>query len=199
MVNFNLIILSKKTKYFLIYIYYNLYIFLYGFKLNQNQINIYILPKNLLYILTFLKYNSVSNLINLVDIVVVDNISFNKYRFEITYIFWNIFYEYRINLKLFTNGYNLVYSLSQLYKSSIWLERELWDFFGIKFLFHTGLRKILTDYGFKGHPLKKDFPLLGYIDIYYDDSIQAIKYNPIELAQSLRFFKFENPWNKWYI
>jgi NADH:ubiquinone oxidoreductase subunit C len=64
---------------------------------------------------------------------------------------------------------------------------------GIKFLFHYGLRKILSDYGFKGHPLRKDFPLIGYCDVYYDDSIQSIKYNPIELAQSLRFFKFENP------
>jgi len=65
--------------------------------------------------------------------------------------------------------------------------------YGIKFLFHTGLRRILTDYGFKGHPLRKDFPLLGYFEVYYDDSIQLIKVVPVELAQSLRFFKFENP------
>lgn len=77
-------------------------------------------------------------------------------------MFWNIVYEYKICIKLFTNGYNIIYSVSKLYKSSIWLERELFDMFGIKFLFHTGLRRILTDYGFKGHPLKKDFPLLGY-------------------------------------
>jgi NADH:ubiquinone oxidoreductase subunit C len=65
--------------------------------------------------------------------------------------------------------------------------------YGIKFLFHIGLRRILTDYGFKGYPLRKDFPLSGYVDIYYDDSIQSIKVVPLELTQSLRFFKFENP------
>jgi hypothetical protein len=80
-------ILSKKTQYFLIYIYYIINIFIYGIKLNQNQIYIYILPTKLLYILTFLKYNSISNLNNLVDIIVVDNILMNKYRFEVTYIF----------------------------------------------------------------------------------------------------------------
>jgi NADH:ubiquinone oxidoreductase subunit C len=65
--------------------------------------------------------------------------------------------------------------------------------FGIKFLFHKGLRRILTDYGFKGYPLRKDFPLLGYVDVFYDDSIQLIKVSPIELAQSIRFYKFDNP------
>jgi NADH:ubiquinone oxidoreductase subunit C len=65
--------------------------------------------------------------------------------------------------------------------------------YGIKFLFNMDLRRILTDYGFKGHPLRKDFPLSGYIDVWYDDSIQSIKVAPLELAQSLRFFKFENP------
>lgn len=145
-----LIILSKKTQYFLIYLYFILYKYIYGFKLNQNQINIYILPKNLLYILTFLKYNSISNIVNLVDICSVDNIYLNNNRFEITYVFWNIIYEYRINIKLFTNNYNPIYSLNKLYKSSVWLERELWDMFGIKFLFHTGLRRILTDMVLKG-------------------------------------------------
>jgi NADH:ubiquinone oxidoreductase subunit C len=65
--------------------------------------------------------------------------------------------------------------------------------YGIKFLFHVGLRRILTDYGFKGHPLRKDFPLLGYVDVYYDDSMQSIKVSPLELSQSLRFYKFDNP------
>jgi NADH-quinone oxidoreductase subunit C len=65
--------------------------------------------------------------------------------------------------------------------------------YGIKFLFHKGLRRILTDYGFKGYPLRKDFPLVGYIDLLYDDSKQTIKISPMELAQNLRFYKFENP------
>lgn len=193
------IILSNKTKYFLIYFFYILNSYIYGIKVNPNQLYLYINYTKLLHCLTFLKYNSISNLNSLVDIIVVDNISNSKYRFELTYIFWNIMYEYRIGIKTFTDGYKSIYSIGTFFNSALWLEREIWDMFGLKFLFHFGLRRILTDYGFKGHPLRKDFPLLGYVDVYYDDSIQAIRCSPLELSQSLRFFKFENPWNKWYL
>lgn len=191
-------ILTKKTVFFLVFLKKIIKKFIYGIKINQNQISFYIVGVKLLNILTFLKNNNLSNFDKLIDIVVVDNIS-NINRFEINYIFWNILYEYRFNLKIYTNGINIIYSINNLYKSALWLEREIWDMYGIKFLFHIGLRRILTDYGFKGHPLRKDFPLLGYFEVYYDDSIQLIKVVPVELAQSLRFFKFENPWNKWYI
>jgi len=191
-------LITKKTKYYLLYIKNILKKYIYGIKVNHNQINIFLLGTKLLNILTFLKNNNISNLDKLVDIIVVDNIS-NLNRFEINYVFWNMIYEYRFCIKIFTNGNKIIYSINNLYKSALWLEREIWDMYGIKFIFHLGLRRILTDYGFKGHPLRKDFPLLGYVDVYYDDSIQSIKVAPIELAQSLRFFKFENPWNKWYI
>ncbi len=195
----NINIITKKTKYFLIFFLIVVNKFIYGVKINQNQLYLYLSSKKLLHNLTFLKHNSISSFNSLVDIIVVDNISLTSTRFEISYIFWNITYEYRIGLKLFTDGLKTVYSVSNFYKSSIWLEREIWDMFGIKFLFHSDLRRILTDYGFKGYPLRKDFPLLGYVDVYYDDSIQSIKVVPLELAQSLRFFKFDNPWNKWYL
>jgi len=73
------------------------------------------------------------------------------------------------------------------------LEREAWDMFGIKFLFHPNLRRILTDYNFKGHPLRKDFPIIGYVELIYNDSIQSIQVVPVEITQSLRFFEFLNP------
>jgi len=191
-------IITKKTKFFIIFILKILKKFIYGLKVNNNNINIYINPTRLIYILMFLKNNSITNFDKLVDIVVVDNIS-NINRFEINYIFWNMLYEFKFSIKLFTDGLKLIYTISNIYKSAIWLEREIWDMYGIKFLFHIGLRRILTDYGFKGHPMRKDFPLLGYVDVYYDDSIQSIKIAPVELSQSLRFFKFNNPWNKWYL
>jgi len=198
MVNLNIII-TQKSKYFIIFIYYILFSFIYGIKVNHNNLSIYIFSVKLLYCLTFLKYNSISYFNTLVDIVVVDHVSLIKNnRFEVSYIFWNTLYEYRLSVKLFTDGLKSIYSIGNLYKSSLWLEREVWDMFGIKFLFHIGLRRILTDYGFKGYPLRKDFPLLGYVDVFYDDSIQSIKVVPLELAQNLRFFKFSNPWNKWY-
>jgi NADH:ubiquinone oxidoreductase subunit C len=193
------IVITKKSKYYLIYIYYILFSFIYGIKINKNQLIIYLFSYKLINCLIFLKYNSITNLNSLVDIVVVDNLSYiNNNRFELTYVFWSIYYEFRICIKLFTDEFKYIYSLSNLFKSSVWLEREIWDMFGIRFLFHNGLRRILTDYGFKGYPLRKDFPLLGYVDVYYDDTLQLIKVVPIELSQNLRFFKFYNPWNKWY-
>lgn len=189
--------ITKKTKYFLIFILNVLNRFIYGFKINYNQIYIFISSLKLLHCLTFMKYNTILNLHSLVDIVIVDNIS-NVNRFEINYIFWNMLDEYRFGLKIFTDGLKPVYSIGNFYKSSLWLEREAWDMFGIKFLFHVGLRRILTDYAFKGHPLRKDFPLLGYVEVFYDDSLQSIKVSPLELSQSLRFYKFDNPWVKWY-
>jgi NADH-quinone oxidoreductase subunit C len=88
----------------------------------------------------------------------------------------------------------MVSSANFLYKSSGWLEREVWDLFGIFFVEHPDLRRILTDYGFQGFPLRKDFPLSGYTELRYDDESKSIVYEPIELAQEFRFFQFESPW-----
>lgn len=142
-------IITKKTRYFIIFLLSILYKLIYGIKLNQNQLFIYLSSNKLLFVLNFLQYNSISFFNSLVDIVVVDNISLNLYRFEITYIFWNMIYEYRFGIKLFTDGFKFIYSLSNFYKSAFWLEREIFDMFGIKFLFNFGLRRILTDYGFR--------------------------------------------------
>lgn len=100
-------------------------------------------------------------------------------------------------VKTYSNGLVPLISIESYYLSSNWLEREVWDMFGLKFLFHSNLRRILTDYGFKGHPLRKEFPLIGYIDVYYNDAIQNISFGNVEVSQSMRFYTFENPWNKW--
>ncbi len=188
-------IITSKTKYYYTFINFILKKFLYGLKIRKNEIYLFIDRIKILHSLILLKNNSILLIKSLVDIVVIDNL-WTKKRFEINYVFWNIYYEYRLYIKTFTD--DKLYSISNYYKSSIWLEREVWDMYGIKFLFHKGLRRILTDYGFKGYPLRKDFPLVGYIDLLYDDSKQTIKISPMELAQNLRFYKFENPWNKWY-
>jgi NADH:ubiquinone oxidoreductase subunit C len=191
-------IITKKTKYLTLIIFNILNIYIYGLKLNPNMICLYVNVTKIINILIILKKNSITRFDKLADIVVVDNVS-NLFRFEISYIFWNIAYEYRFIVKLFNDGLRPIYSVSNYYKSALWLEREIWDMYGVKFLFHLGLRRILSDYGFKGHPLRKDFPLTGYVDVYFDDATQSIKVSPLELAQSLRFFKFENPWHKWYL
>ena len=97
-------------------------------------------------------------------------------------------YEYRMGIKVFTNGYKPLYSICNFYSSSVWLEREIWDMFGIKFLFHFGLRRILTDYGFKGHPLRKDFPLTGFQEVVYNDAEGRVVTESVELAQEFRVF-----------
>jgi NADH:ubiquinone oxidoreductase subunit C len=120
MLKLNNNIITQKSRYFIIFIYYMLFSYIYGIKVNQNNLSIYIHSTKLLYCLTFLKYNSISYLNTLVDIVVVDHLSLIKNnRFEISYVFWNTLYEYRIHVKLFTDGLKSVYSIGNLYKSSL--------------------------------------------------------------------------------
>jgi NADH-quinone oxidoreductase subunit C len=90
----------------------------------------------------------------------------------------------------------VVKSASSIYKSSLWLEREIWDMFGIFFSEHPDLRRILTDYGFEGFPLRKDFPLSGFNEVRYDDEVKRIIYEPIEITQEFRSFDFLSPWEK---
>lgn len=97
-------------------------------------------------------------------------------------------------LSLFTKENEFVASLIKIYKASDWAEREVWDLYGVRFLNHTDLRRILTDYGFKGFPFRKDFPLTGYIELRYDDQKGDIVYEPVELAQEMRFFNFASGW-----
>ncbi len=154
-----------------------------------------IITSNFIFIISFFKYNLLANFSSLLDIVVVDNINLNHNRFEVTYFFWNIYYGYRLGIKLYTTQLNGIMSISKFYENANWLEREIWDMFGIKFLMHSNLCRILTDYGFKGFPLRKDFPLSGYIDLLYDNSLQVMHYLPVEFAQNMRFFNLVNPWN----
>jgi len=137
------------------------------------------------------KFNLILRFDALMDISVVDYPNRLR-RFELNYVFLSYKTEHRIIVKLFTDNVKPVCSINNIYPSSNWLEREVWDMFGIKFLFHPNLRRILTDYGFKGHPLRKDFPLSGYIDIYYNDSTQTIAAAPLEISQNMRFYHFEN-------
>ena len=117
-------------------------------------------------------------------------------KFQLTYSFLSYKTSKRIFLKTYLTKIPFALSLSSIFASANWLEREAWDMFGIKFLFHPNLRRILTDYNFKGHPLRKDFPIIGYVELIYNDSIQSIQVVPVEITQSLRFFEFLNPWIK---
>ena len=156
---------------------------------------IYVAPKNLKKVILFLRdhfncqYKSVS------DICGVDFIT-NKYRFQIVYNLLSTRYNSRIRVKTLVDEFTAVPSVSSVHKGASWLEREVWDMFGVFFLNHLDLRRILTDYGFDGFPLRKDFPLSGYIEVRYDDSQKRVVCESLELAQEMRFFTFNSPWEQ---
>jgi len=131
----------------------------------------------------------------LIDLTCVDNFP-NSPRFEINYFLLSCYYNQRLQIKVFLEENHLVPSVSSIYKSANWLEREIWDLFGVFFSNHPDLRRILTDYGFEGHPLRKDFPLSGYVEIRYDDSSKRVLIEPIKLLQRPRDFTFDSPWEK---
>ena len=128
-----------------------------------------------------------------IDLTAVDYPN-KKNRFEMVYIFLSIENNMRIVLKFSINENDAVDSLTNLFPSANWYEREVWDLFGIVFNNHPDLRRLLTDYGFIGHPLRKDFPLSGNVEVKYDLHSKKVVYEPLNLTQSFREFEFESPW-----
>jgi NADH-quinone oxidoreductase subunit C len=129
----------------------------------------------------------------LVDITAVDFPTREK-RFEVVYNLLSVQYNTRLRVKVQTSEVSTVPSIEKVYSAAGWFERETWDMFGIFFSNHSDLRRILTDYGFEGHPLRKDFPLSGYIEARFDESEKRVILEPIEMTQDFRFFEFANPW-----
>jgi len=118
-------------------------------------------------------------------------------QFELNYCLLSYKFGIRCFLKLFSKKEDLIISLNNIFASANWLERELWDMFGVKFIFHIDLRRILTDYGFSGHPLLKYFPLSGFYELRFDELFNKVIKELLELAQIFRIFNFINPWVRW--
>ena len=150
-------------------------------------------PEYLIPFFSFLNYHTNTQFKMLMDITAVDYPTREK-RFEIVYNLLSIQYNSRIRIKTFVDELTPVDSLVSLYSSANWFERETWDMFGIFFSNHPDLRRILTDYGFQGHPLRKDFPLSGFVEVRYDDSEKRVITEPIEMTQEFRYFDFASPW-----
>ena len=149
-------------------------------------------PK-ILSVLKLLKENESFKFNQLIDITAVDYPN-KKNRFEMIYIFLSVEKNLRLIVKFLLEEDEEVDSLTQLFPSANWYEREVWDLFGIAFNNHPDLRRLLTDYGFIGHPLRKDFPLSGNVEVKYDVSSKKVVYEPVKLTQSFREFDFESPW-----
>ena len=118
----------------------------------------------------------------------------NKYRFKLVYELLSVRYNSRIRIKIFLNELMNVNSCDKLFLTGGWYECEIWDMFGVFFTNHSNLKRILTDYGFEGYPLRKDFPLSGFIEMRYNEIEKRVIAEPIELAQEYRTFKFLSPW-----
>ena len=129
----------------------------------------------------------------LLDITAVDYPQRSK-RFELVYILLSLKNHLRIKVKIFLNDNEIVPSISNLYKSAGWYEREVWDMYGISFNGNNDLRRILTDYGFEGYPLRKDFPLTGFVELRYDEGKKKVEYSKVKLTQDYRNFDFLSPW-----
>ena len=115
-------------------------------------------------------------------------------RFEVVYNLISLRHNWRLRVKVMADGVEPVPSVTHLYSAAGWFERECWDLFGVTFSGNPDLRRILTDYGFEGHPLRKDFPLTGYTEVRYDDELKRVVYEPVTLTQDFRSFDFLSPW-----
>ncbi len=162
-------------------------------RLKNTDIEIKTTPNNLRALLYFLQNHTLCQYKQLVDIACSD-VPGKTRRFSVNYLLLSLRYNARINIVVKTNEVSPLPSVTPLYRSANWLEREVWDLYGVFFDSHPDLRRILTDYGFSGHPLRKDFPLTGFVEVYYNDSTKRLSYEPVELAQEYRTFTLQSPW-----
>jgi NADH/F420H2 dehydrogenase subunit C len=144
-------------------------------------------------VIDFLKNHVNAQYRVLIDVCGVDRPD-QSARFEVVYHFLSIQYNSRIRIKVAIDEKSSIESITSVFESANWWEREVWDMYGIFFSNHPDLRRILTDYGFDGHPLRKDFPLTGYLEVRYDHEKKRVVHEPVELSQEFRNFEYTSPW-----
>jgi len=159
----------------------------------KDEFGIVVASPNIPFSLTFLKKHfnhrfQILSCISGVDFLVTN------YRFSVVYDLLSLKYNTRLKVKTFVNEVTPIPSSCDVFVNANWWEREIWDLFGIYFDNHPDLRRILTDYGFEGHPMRKDFPLIGYIEVRYDESKKRVVTDSVEMTQEFRFFNYETPW-----
>tara|TARA_B100000579_G_scaffold397499_1_gene377110 strand:- start:140 stop:736 length:597 start_codon:yes stop_codon:yes gene_type:complete len=157
------------------------------------QIYLKIEAENLTDVLIFLKSDQDTKFKQLIDITAVDYPE-NKDRFKMVYLLLSHENNNRIILEYFINENEIVPSVTSIFPSANWMEREVFDMYGIKFKDHPDLRRILTDYEFEGYPLRKDFPITGHKEVRYSQEKKKVIYEPVRLEQDYRNFKYESPW-----
>ena len=162
-------------------------------EIKHNQIYLEIDKEDLIDVVLFVKTNINTKFRQLIDVTVVDYPERSK-RFKIVYLFLSHEFNQRMILSYDISENEVISSLTSIFPSANWMEREVFDMYGIRFKDHPDLRRILTDYNFKGHPLRKDFPLTGFNEVRYSEKDKKVIYEPVKLEQNYRDFDFSSPW-----
>ncbi len=162
-------------------------------KIKHNQIYAEIDKEDLIDVTLFLKTNKNTKFKQLIDITVVDYPE-KPLRFKIVYLFLSHEFNQRMILTYCISENEVIPSLTSIFPSANWMEREVFDMYGVNFKDHPDLRRILTDYGFEGHPLRKDFPLTGHTEVRYNEDQKKVISEPVKLEQNYRNFDYESPW-----
>ena len=162
-------------------------------EIKHNQIYVEIDKDDLIEVTLFIKTNKDCKFRQLIDITVVDYPEQTQ-RFKIVYLFLSHEFNQRMILNYYINENELITSLTSIFPSANWMEREVFDMYGVNFKDHPDLRRILTDYGFEGHPLRKDFPLTGHTEIRYSEEKKKVINEPVKLEQNYRNFDYKSPW-----
>lgn len=160
---------------------------------NKDEISIVVSSKHITSILKFLKLH-INYQYNLLTCISGIDLLGLKYRFCLVYEVLSISHNSRIRVKIYTNEITPVSSSVKVFHNANWWEREIWDMYGVYFQNHPDLRRILTDYGFEGYPLRKDFPLIGYLEVRYHAIKKVIVHEPVQMAQEFRSFVHESQW-----
>ena len=162
-------------------------------EIRHEQLYINIDNEDLIDVTLFIKSNENTKFRQLIDITVVDYPE-NAQRFKVVYLFLSHEFNQRIILSYLISENEVIPSLTPIYPAANWMEREVFDMYGVKFKDHPDLRRILTDYGFEGHPLRKDFPLTGHTEVRYSEEQKKVINEPVKLEQNYRNFDYESPW-----
>lgn len=158
-----------------------------------DELNVTIAPSSLVSFVEFLKIDRNCRFSSLIDITAVDYPARDA-RFDVVYHFLSMYRNHRVRVRVAVREDETLPSIIDVYPASNWFEREIFDMFGILFSGHPDLRRILTDYGFRGYPLRKDFPTTGYVELRYDEAQKRVVYEPVQLVQEYRQFDFMSPW-----
>ena len=162
-------------------------------EIKHNQLYIDIDKDDFIDVTLFIKTNQDTKFRQLIDITVIDYLEKSQ-RFQLVYLFLSHEFNQRIILKYSINENEIIPSLTSIFPAANWMEREVFDMYGVSFKDHPDLRRILTDYNFKGHPLRKDFPLTGHNEVRYNEESKKVIYEPVKLEQNYRNFDYESPW-----